>query len=59
MGLKGTHALRCKGKMGLRIRHNAIKVLFVRAFKQAGFDVKMKQMGGLEYRVKLKRMIGL
>ena len=47
IGLKGDHALRCSGKMGLKMRHDAIKVLLARAFKQAGFDVKMEQSGGL------------
>ena len=31
IGLKGDHALRCKGKMGLTMRHDAIKVLVARA----------------------------
>ena len=47
IGLKGDHALRCKGKMGLRMRHDAIKILLSRAFKQAGFNVKLEQGGGL------------
>ena len=47
IGLKGDHALRCSGKMGLKMRHDALKVLVARAFKQAGFDVKMEQAGGL------------
>ena len=29
------------------MRHDALKVLLARAFKQAGFDVKMEQAGGL------------
>ena len=33
--------------MGLKMRHDALKVLLARAFKQAGFDVKMEQAGGL------------
>ena len=41
------HALRCSGKMGLKMRHDAIKVLLARVFKQAGFSVKMEQSGGL------------
>ena len=47
IGLKEDHALRCRGKMGLRMRHDAIKVVVARAFKQAGFKVKMEQGGGL------------
>ena len=37
IGLKGDHALRCSGKMGLTMRHDAIKFVVARAFKQAGF----------------------
>ena len=48
IGLKGDHALRCSGRMGLKMRHDAIKVLLARAFKQAGFNVKMEQSGGLQ-----------
>ena len=33
--------------MGTKMRHDAIKVLLARAFKQAGFSVKMEQSGGL------------
>ena len=33
--------------MGTKMRHDALKVLVARAFKQAGFDVKMEQAGGL------------
>ena len=33
--------------MGSKMRHDAIKVLFARAFKQAGFKVQMEQDGGL------------
>ena len=29
------------------MRHDAIKVLLARAFKQAGFSVKMERNGGL------------
>ena len=29
------------------MRHEAIKILLARAFKQAGFKVKMEQDGGL------------
>ena len=29
--------------MWLTMRHDALKVLLVRAFKQAGFEVKMEQ----------------
>ena len=47
IGLKGDHALRCTGKMGTKMRHDALKVLLARAFKQAGFTVKMEQGGGL------------
>ena len=47
IGLKGDHALRCSGKMGSKMRHDALKVLVARAFKHAGFDVKMEQAGGL------------
>ena len=47
IGLKGDHALRCAGRMGLKMRHDALKILLARAFKQAGFDVKMEQSGGL------------
>ena len=47
IGLKGDHAMKCTGKIGVRMRHDAIKVLLARAFKQAGFDVKMEQGGGL------------
>ena len=45
--MKGDHALRCSGKMGTKMRHDALKVLLARAFKQAGFTVKMEQGGGL------------
>ena len=44
-GRKGDHALRCPGKMGLIMRHDAIKHLLARAFKQAGFDVEMEHGG--------------
>ena len=47
IGLKGDHALMCSGKMGLKMRHDALKILIARAFKQAGFDVKIEQAGGL------------
>ena len=47
IGLKGDHALRCPGKMGLKMRHDALKILMARAFKQAGFEVRMEQGGGL------------
>ena len=33
IGVKGDHALRCPGKMGLEMRHDALKVLLARAFK--------------------------
>ena len=36
--------------MGLKMRHDAIKVVLARAFKQAGFQVKMEQDGGLKDR---------
>ena len=39
IGLKGDHALRCSGKVGSKMRHDALKVLLARAFKQAGFVV--------------------
>ena len=47
IGLKGDHALRCTGKMGLRMRHDAVKFLVARAFEQAGFEVSLEQGGGL------------
>ena len=47
IGLKGDHALRYSGKMGLTMRHDAIKFVVARAFKQAGFEVSMEQGGGL------------
>ena len=47
IGLKGNHALRCSGKLGSKMRHDAIKVLLARAFKQACFAVRMEQNGGL------------
>ena len=47
IGLKGDHALSCSGKMGTKMRHDALKVLIARAFKQAGFEVKTEQDGGL------------
>ena len=47
IGLKGDHALRCSGKVGLKMRHDALKLLLARAFKQAGFGVKMEQSAGL------------
>ena len=47
IGLKGDHALRCSGKVGTKMRHDALKILIARAFKQAGFEVKMEQSGGL------------
>ena len=47
IGLKGDHALRCSGRMGLKMRHDAIKILLARAFRQAGFVVRMEQDGGL------------
>ena len=47
IGLKGDHALRCAGKMGSKMRHDAIAALLARAFKQAGFEVKKEQDGGL------------
>ena len=33
--------------MGSNMRHDAIKVIVARAFRQAGFEVKMEQGGGL------------
>ena len=36
--------------MGLKMRHDAIKVVLARAFKQAGFQVKMEQDGWLKDR---------
>ena len=50
IGLKGDHALRCSGKMGTHMRHDALKLLVARAFKQAGFEVKIEQGGGLHDR---------
>ena len=50
IGLKGDHALRCSAKMGTHMRHDALKLLVARAFKQAGFEVKMEQGGGLDDR---------
>ena len=47
IGLRGDHALRCSGEMGSKMRHDALKVLLARAFRQAGFKVKMEQGGGL------------
>ena len=47
IGLNGDHALRCAGKMGSKMRHDAVKLVVARAFKQAGFEVKMEQSGGL------------
>ena len=47
IGLKGDHALRCSGKVGSKMRHDALKILLARAFKQAGFRVKTEQSGGL------------
>ena len=47
IGLKDDHALRCTGKMGTKMRHDALKVLLAWDFKQAGFTVKMEQSGGL------------
>ena len=47
IGLKGDHALQCSGKVGTKMRHDALKVLLARAFKQAGFGIKMEQSGGL------------
>ena len=44
---KGDHALRCSGKMGRIMRHDAIKNLLARAFKQSGFDVETETGGGL------------
>ena len=32
IGLKGDHALRCSGKMGTKMRHDALKLLLARAF---------------------------
>ena len=40
-------ALRCKGKMGVKMRHDALKVLLASSCKQAGFQVKMEQDDGL------------
>ena len=47
IGLKGDHALRCSGKVGSKMRHDALKILLARAFQQAGFKVKTEQSGGL------------
>ena len=47
IGLKGDHALRCAGKMGLKMRHDALKVLLSRTLRQSGFEVRMEQNGGL------------
>ena len=33
--------------MGMKMRHDAIKILLARAFKQSGFVVRMEQGGGL------------
>ena len=41
------NALRCAGKCGSKMRHDALKILLARAFKQAGFKVRMEQDGGL------------
>ena len=47
IGLKGDHALSCSGKMGSKMRHDAVRIVVARAFKQAGFEVRMEQGGGL------------
>ena len=47
IALKGDNALRCSGKSGTKMRHDALKVPLARALKQAGFGVKMEQNGGL------------
>ena len=47
IGLKGDHALICSGKMGSKMRNEALKVLLATAFKQAGFEIKLEQSGGL------------
>ena len=39
--------MRCSGKVGSKMRHDALKILLARAFKQAGFRVKTEQSGGL------------
>ena len=47
IGLKGDHALSCPGKMGSKMRHDAVKHVVARAFKQAGFEVRLEQGGVL------------
>ena len=43
------NALRCPGKMGLTItmRHDEIKFVVAREFKQAGFELSIDMSGGL------------
>ena len=45
IGLTGDYAPRCAGKVGLKMRHDALTLLVARAFQKAGFDVKMEQNG--------------
>ena len=44
--IDGDQALRCSGEMGTKMRHDALKVLLARVFRQAGFTVKMEQSAG-------------
>ena len=46
IGLTGDYAPRCAGKVGLKMRHDALTLLVARAFQKAGFDVMMEQNGG-------------
>ena len=37
----------CAGKMGSKMRHDAVKWVVARAFEQAGFEGSLEQGGGL------------
>ena len=42
--------------MGMKMRHDALKVLLARAFKHAGFEVKMNKVQG--FLAKTPRWVG-
>ena len=45
IGLRGDHAIRCSGKMGSKMRHDALKILLARAFKQENLELKWSKAG--------------
>ena len=43
----GAHAVSCFGSSGTILRHNMVRDVVEKAFKEAGFEVRYEQKGGL------------